>query len=285
MPGTPKIKKLFILLLLLLSCIWSMTRGAGTIAQRPQADPKTIEAGRGHFAAHCAACHGADGKGGERGPDIISTNNARRRTIEGLSEVIRKGVPAAGMPGFQLPDQELQELVAYVHSLAAPAIESSIPGNAGAGAAFFFGKGNCVSCHMIKGRGGLLGPDLSELGLERTLPEIEQSLRTPGARLTEGYKLVSVQINNGQKLRGFARNESNYDLQVQSLDGKFYLLRRREIVELVHETASLMPEVKGSEEEMRDLLAYLSQLSGVTAVSAEPVPDSSSRPSSTARER
>src|SRR5262245_56156877 len=158
MPSITKIKNPIIVLLFLIGCTWFLSRGTGTVAQRPQADIKAIEAGRGHFAAHCAACHGADGKGGERGPDIISTNSARRRTIEGLSEVIRKGIPAAGMPGFQLPDRELQELVAFVHFLSAPAMESSVPGNRAAGAAFFFGKGNCSSCHMIKGRGGLIGP-------------------------------------------------------------------------------------------------------------------------------
>jgi len=238
-------------------------------------DPKAPEAGKRHFEARCAACHGADGKGGERGPDIISSERARRRSADDLSELIRKGIPAAGMPAFQLPGRELQELVAFVRSLSAPAIESAAPGDVAAGAAFFFGKGNCSSCHMVKGRGGLLGPDLSELGIERTLPEIEQSLRAPGARLTPGFRLVSARLHDGQRLRGFAKNESNYDLQLQGLDGKLRLLRREEIAELVRENVSLMPEVKATEEEMRNLLAYLSRLSG-----AEPIAESTINSSS-----
>jgi len=238
-------------------------------------DPKALEAGKRHFEARCAACHGADGKGGERGPDIISSERARRRSADDLSELIRKGIPAAGMPAFQLPGRELQELVAFVRSLSAPAIESAAPGDVAAGAAFFFGKGNCSSCHMVKGRGGLLGPDLSELGIERTLPEIEQSLRAPGARLTPGFRLVSARLHDGQRLRGFAKNESNYDLQLQGLDGKLRLLRREEIAELVRENVSLMPEVKATEEEMRNLLAYLSRLSG-----AEPIAESTINSSS-----
>ena len=238
-------------------------------------DPKALEAGKRHFEARCAACHGADGKGGERGPDIISSERARRRSADDLSELIRKGIQAAGMPAFQLPGRELQELVAFVRSLSAPAIESAAPGDVAAGATFFFGKGNCSSCHMVKGRGGLLGPDLSELGIERTLPEIEQSLRAPGARLTPGFRLVSARLHDGQRLRGFAKNESNYDLQLQGLDGKLRLLRREEIAELVRENVSLMPEVKATEEEMRNLLAYLSRLSG-----AEPIAESTINSSS-----
>jgi PQQ-dependent dehydrogenase (methanol/ethanol family) len=287
-----KINKSILVLLFLMSfalCLIRfemITHEAEAIAQRPPAgDQNALEAGRRHFGSHCAACHGADGKGGERGPDIITTNNARRRTVDGLSELIRKGIPAAGMPGFQLPDRELQELVAFIHFLSAPAIESAVPGSIADGAAFFFGKGNCSSCHMVNGRGGLLGPDLSELGVERTLPEIEQSLRSPGTRLTEGFQLVSVRLHDGRKLRGFARNESNYDLQIQSLDGKLYLLGRREIAELVHETTSLMPEVKATQEEMRDLIAYLSRLSGMTGAGAPPLTDSISNTLSGAKLR
>src|SRR5262245_34050815 len=265
--------------------IWFETTSREAGAQRPQAgDPNLINAGKRHFEAHCAACHGADGKGGERGPDIVSPENARRRSADDLSELIRRGIPAGGMPAFQLPVRELQELVAFVRSLSAPAIESAVAGDVAAGAAFFFGKGNCSSCHMVKGRGGLLGPDLSELAAERTLPEIEQSLRAPGARITPGFSLVSARLRDGRAVRGFVKNESNFDLQLQGLDGKFHLLRRQEVAELIRETTSLMPEFKANEEEARNLLAYLSRLSGVASVGEGSVPGPTSNSSSATTE-
>src|SRR5262249_56016795 len=81
-------------------------------------------------------------------------------------------------------------------------------------------------------------------------------------------------------VRGFVRNESNYDLQLQSLDGKIHLLRRQEVAELVRETTSLMPELKANEEEARNLLAYLSRLSGVASVGEGSVPGPPSNSSS-----
>lgn len=255
-----------ILAFLLLAC-------AGYLLHLKANHPQGFEAGSRLFAAHCAHCHGADGKGGERGPDIVATPRARRRTAGEWSELIRNGIPANGMPATRLPEQELQELIVFLRSRAAPAAESAVAGNVAAGEAFFFGTGNCASCHRVQGRGGLRGPDLSELGLERTLPEIEQALRQPSAQIRAGFPLVSLRLRNGQRLRGFARNESNYDLQLQSLDGKFHLLRRDEIAELSRETASLMPEVKASEEQLRDLIAFLSKRTGtepvVTASSTE----------------
>jgi putative heme-binding domain-containing protein len=283
MPPLPKQKKTLLVVLFLIALPGSLTIfepvSTTASAQRPQTNNShAIEAGRRRFEMRCAACHGADGKGGERGPDIISTQRSRRRSVDELKEVIRKGLPAAGMPAFQLPDIEMQELVAFVRSVSAPAVESATAGDVAAGETYFFGKGNCYSCHAVNGRGGMRGPDLSELGLERTLPEIEQSLRAPSARIAAGFRLLTARLRDGRSLRGFVKNESNYDLQLQNLDGKLHLLRKEEIDELVRESGSLMPDVKASESEMRDLIAFLSRLAG------RPAADSSFKTESSASE-
>lgn len=241
----------------------------GSFAQNPQSnDPKLpmqIEAGKASFEAHCAACHGADGRGGERGPGIVGTPSARRRSREELADLIRKGVPAGGMPGFDLPAEESQALVAYIRSLSAPAIETAPPGNASAGEGFFFGKGNCSGCHTVNGRGGKRGPNLTGLGAKRTVAEIEGSLKTPSERIAPGYALAVAALQDGRSVRGFVKNESNYDLQLQDLEGNFHLLDRSEIKEISRSNDSLMPATKASADEFRDLLAYLSRLSDAGA--------------------
>lgn len=198
-----KEKKPIIALLFLLAAGGYLTQLTPTAnkatAQSPQAGaPQIITAGRQHFEAHCAACHGADGKGGERGPDIISTGTARRRSADELAELIRKGIPTGGMPAFPLPEREMRELVAFLRSLSAPAIEKAAAGDVAAGEAFFFGQGKCSACHMVKGRGAGRGPDLSDLGARRTLAEIGQSLRTPSARLTPGFGVIAARLHDGR---------------------------------------------------------------------------------------
>lgn len=66
------------------------------------------------FRRQCAACHGANGLGGERGPSL---QPARARSQAALSTVILHGVPARGMPAFKLPPAVVVEMVAFIRSL------------------------------------------------------------------------------------------------------------------------------------------------------------------------
>ncbi len=245
------------------------------MAQQPaHADLATFEAGKKEYETLCAGCHGADGAGGERGPGIITSSGARPRSQQELRELIRVGIPAAGMPGFDLPEEQLGTLLAYVRSLSVPAIESPVSGDVVAGEAFFFDKGKCATCHMIRGRGGWVGPDLSNLGVDRTLVGIEQALQNPSSRIATGYQMAVVRLRTNRTLRGLVKNESNYDIQLQSLDGKLHLLRREEIASLKREKESLMPPLQTSEEELRNLLALLSRLSGTDSILSgrKPIP-------------
>jgi len=225
-----------------------------TILLLAQSPPSQLDAGRKQFQSRCALCHGGDARGGERGPNIVE-GQARNRSVQELRTIIRNGVPGSGMPAFKLPAGEEADLIAFVHSLSAPAAEGLISGDVRAGKAFFWGKGHCGDCHTIWGRGGLMGPDLSAIGRQRTLPEIEQSMREPGA--TPGYQVVVVTLTNGRSIRGFARNESNYDLELQGLDGEFYRLQRNQIAEITREGKPLMPPFQASADEFHDLLAYI----------------------------
>src|SRR5262252_2591722 len=119
--------------------------------------------GRELFSAKCSICHG-DGHGTERGPNLANSRRVRSRSVAELQTVIRDGVPAAGMPAFNLPEAELKSVTAFVRSLSAPASEAGAPGNRAAGERFFFGKGGCAGCHMAQGRGKAVGPDLTTVG-------------------------------------------------------------------------------------------------------------------------
>ncbi|WP_224963422.1 c-type cytochrome [Geomonas subterranea] len=76
-----------------------------------------IAAGKKEFAARCASCHGADGKGGI-GPDLTAKQFKYGRTAPEVTASISDGRPG-GMPGFknELSGDKIQGLVQYVLSL------------------------------------------------------------------------------------------------------------------------------------------------------------------------
>src|SRR5258706_6153332 len=126
------------------------------------------EAGRKQFESRCASCHGADGAGGEHGPSIVNVRRPGARAQIDLRETITKGIPDGGMPAFPLPQSDLDALIAFVGALRDPVAGHPADGDYSAGARFFTGSGTCIHCHTIRGKGGSLGPDLTNLARERS---------------------------------------------------------------------------------------------------------------------
>ena len=222
--------------------------------------PDAVEAGRGRFNIRCAGCHGQDGLGGERAPAIGHGFRSRMETESAIRELIVHGIPDVGMPAFTVPPEELNHLVAFLQSRVLPLMKTAVAGDVSAGQALFFGKGKCAECHMAWGRGSANGPDLTEAAKKLTLAEVETSLRNPDTRRVAGYAVATVALNKGGQLRGFIRNESGADMQLQGLDGRLHLLTTSEISSVQRDAHSAMPPWTGSEVETRNLIAFLSHI-------------------------
>lgn len=229
------------------------------------------------FVQRCAVCHGTDASGTDRGPALIGNRRLRTRTAADIANVILHGTPG-GMPGVALAADQVNLLAGYVRSFNADAFEAHPAGDAAAGERFFFGQGNCGSCHAVAGRGGLQGPDLTNVAHQLTLPEMERSLTDPSASIAPGYGVADVTLKNGQILRGFARSGGSHDLQLQTFDGAMRLLTEKEYTRIQNEPASLMPSLHATPTERRDLLAWLSRLGGI---STGPLAGSAANPAPT----
>ena len=166
------------------------------------------------------------------------------------------------MPPTNLPEDQIWQIAAYVRSLTAPAIESPLPGDPSAGEALFHGKGGCHQCHCIRGRGGMLGPDLSNAGAQRPLEGLRESILDPDADGFPGYRGVTALLKDGRTIQGVARNSTNYSVQIMDANGELHLLDMRAVKELKLAGHSPMPrdyKEKLSRREIDDLLAFLSR--------------------------
>src|SRR5688572_25250765 len=76
---------------------------------------------------YCGLCHGNEAGGSERGPPLIDSRRLRTRTEADIARIIRAGSPA-GMPPVALPDDQINQIAAYVRSLNLTAFEAQPPG-------------------------------------------------------------------------------------------------------------------------------------------------------------
>ena len=110
--------------------LWAGSRAIAVLLMATAAvSGADVESGKHLFEARCGLCHGADGAGGERGPNIVDARRGRVRSKESLREVISKGIPEGGMPAFRLPDDEMESILLFLGSLSAPAIDRALPGD------------------------------------------------------------------------------------------------------------------------------------------------------------
>lgn len=222
-------------------------------------NPEAIAAGAKLFAGSCGGCHGPEGGGG-RGPNLVRRALWHPLGDEAIFQVIRKGVPGTDMPPTNLTDDQTWSMVAFIHALTGPASDQKVPGDAAAGKQVFASAG-CANCHAIRGEGGQLGPDLSNIGGSRPLAVIRESIVEPSKDLFYlGNEAVTVVMKDGRKYEGVARNRSNYSVQLVDRKGDLHLLRMGDVKEMSIRANSPMPGDYGkrlSKEQLRDLIAYL----------------------------
>ena len=251
--------------------------GALGYVHAPQAQ-ESFAAAKDDFEKNCAVCHGSGGGGGDRAPALADNPDLRRLDAAGIAAIIRRGI-SGGMPSFaSLPQEQVTRIAAWLKSMNDSALGNAPPQQIAAGEAFFFGEGGCSGCHMVKGRGGSNGPDLSGIGARSTIKEINAWLDNPTGQMgkkTLGvcpfwafcpdfqWAIANVALKDGGTLRGFLRGQTEHEAQVQTLDGKLHLLDASQYNSVTREKQSIMPVLKATADQHRDLLAYFSSLAGV----------------------
>ena len=121
----------------------------------------------------------------------------------------------------------------------------------------------CIACHKVKGEGGSVGPDLSEIGGKYDRAHIVESILDPSRQVVEGYGLTAVATVDGRVLTGVVRGESADGLTLVDPEGNGHPIRNAEIEGRKLTGASPMPDglvERITPGEFADLVAYLEGL-------------------------
>ena len=236
-----------------------------------------IREGASLFRSNCSPCHGPNAQGGGRGPDLTSGRWVHGSSDAEIFATITHGVPGTEMPANTFEDSETWAIIAYVRSLA-PAKSANASGDRVKGEKIFTETAGCSTCHMVQGRGGWLGPDLSRVGESRSSAYLVESIREPSRELSSAmldpnnhyglpliYDTVRVVTASGQKIVGVAKNEDTFSIQLLDTQQQLQFFLKKDLKEVTHEHKSLMPaysEQKLKPADLEDLIAYLESLRG-----------------------
>ncbi len=244
-------------------------------------DAKIAKVGEYQFRLNCAFCHGLGARGGGRGPDLTRTKHHGASDAE-IFHNIHDGIAGTAMPaatnggiGVGMSDEEIWQVVTYIRSVEVKA-PAQPAGNAAHGKELFNGAAGCSTCHMIQGKGGRRGPDLTTVGASRSPEYLVESLRNPSRRLAQGvfeamkefpqeYESVSVVTGDGTKLSGVVLNEDQYTLQMLDTREQLHLFEKDKLRSFEKRRESAMPvydQKTLSDKDLQDLVAYLQSVGG-----------------------
>lgn len=225
--------------------------------RNPHTSPDDIAAGGRIYRSHCADCHGLTGQGG-KGPDLTSGQYFHGSSDEALHKNISDGIPGTAMPSQFFSADQVWQIVAFVRTLAAKGSAQAPAGNAAEGAKVFRAKG-CVNCHLVRGEGGVNGPDLSFVGSQRPVSEIRRAILEPNAIVEMEYWQADIVMENGTPYRGFLLNEDTYNVQMLHPAKGLLTLPKRDFRKYTVVKTSIMPSYQGrlQDAELQNLVAYL----------------------------
>ncbi|HKB14206.1 MAG TPA: c-type cytochrome [Vicinamibacterales bacterium] len=239
---------------------------------RPPGDPAAIERGRALYSVNCTFCHGADTRGGDGGPSLLRAALVLDdQQGELIAPVVKSGRPDRGMPRFNFTDDQIKDIVAFIHSFTAAGYDVSrlkppsiVVGDARAGEAFF--TRSCASCHSATGD---LRSYASRFSDDKLL---QQTWMMPGSggrgatppKLTVPPATVTVTLPSGEKVEGVLDRIDDFVVSLTERDGTHRSFRTRGDTPKVEIHDPLQPHrdllTKYSDADIHNVTAYLATL-------------------------
>jgi len=227
--------------------------------QYPQAD---IAYGLTVYTAKCIVCHGPQGDGAG-GVNLRSGKFRNATTDRELTQFIRAGSPA-GMPAMTLDNSEMTGIIAYLRNMNAIDSATVKTGDATRGRGLFEGKGGCTSCHRVGVLGSRVGPNLTDVGAQRSAASIQRSLLDPTSQMMPINRPVRAVKKDGTVITGRRLNEDTYSVQIIDDRERLHSLLKADLREFTISKTSPMPSfaTSFSSAETADVVAYLLTLKG-----------------------
>lgn len=224
-----------------------------------------VKAGRMQFEKTCAFCHGPEANGGSTGPDLMRSAVVRHdKKGDHIGPVIRSGFPDKGMPAFQLSNDQIMDIVAFLRyrlnqsdrrSAAQTGANYSLAkllvGNAEEGKAFFNGAGQCSTCHSPAG-------DLKGIASKFPPSELQAQFLYPRGQ----HPTATVTDASGKQYTGEIRLITRYDIAIVDSAGWYRSWPIHSVKVKIDDRLAEHRQLlfKFTDSEMHNVFAYLETL-------------------------
>lgn len=225
--------------------------------------PALVQSGASLFRQDCSFCHGRDAGGGESGPDLTRSKLVTA-DVDGdkIGAVVRNGRPDKGMPHFDVSEQQIVGLMAFIHTQQNNAfirkggrkgvdVADLQTGNAEAGKQYFEGAGGCASCHSPTG-------DLAGINSRYRGLELEEQMLYP----KNAKSKVVVTLASGQTITGTLEYFDEFTVGLIDSTGAYRSWRTSDVKYKVDEPVNAHVELfsKYTDADIHNLMAYLQSL-------------------------
>jgi cytochrome c oxidase cbb3-type subunit III len=240
--------------------------GGNMLISRAVPDPAAVERGKKIFIGNCAFCHGTTAQGGDTGPDLVRSELALDdERGDKIGPVIEQGRPGKGMPAFHLPEDQIQDIAAFLRSRQQAAIDRNaysilnvVTGDREKGREFFNGAGRCRSCHSPTG-------DLAGIAKKYDPVTLQSRMLYPRSRQNESQlrPQVTVTVASGQSFSGTLEFVDDFNVGLRDASGEYHGFARdaRVKVEIRDPLAAHADLLKKyTDADMHNVLAYLETL-------------------------
>lgn len=227
----------------------------------------------------CGYCHGERGKGGNGGPDLITSDvTLHDEDGVGMAEYL-KGAVHQKADKTDLTQAQVYDIASYLHSRIIATANHNDPihtedvakaGDPKAGEAYFNGAGGCSKCHQPEG-------NLKGIGSKYDIVTLQDRIANPRAGGRGGFGrggaaaapdpnaiTATVTLPNGQTFTGTPLVNSDFDVTLRLPDGSERTWARNNGIPKVelHDPMAqhLVILTKLTDTELHNLTAYLATL-------------------------
>jgi cytochrome c oxidase cbb3-type subunit III len=229
--------------------------------ERKSYPPALVQSGDALFQQNCSFCHGRNAGGGAGGTDLRDSKLITQ-DVDGdqIGAVVRSGRPEKGMPHFDLSDQQITSLMAFIHTQQNNALtwgRRSVDasdlqtGNVEAGRRYFNGAGGCASCHSPTG-------DLAGIASRYEALALEQQMLFPKGAKSK----VTVTFASGQTIKGTLEYLDEFTVGMIDFTGAYRSWRTGDVKYNIDAPVNAHVELLGkyTDEDVHNLFAYLQTL-------------------------